>query len=82
MSLHSELEMILSLAESSPGLFNMTANRPEVAKQLEKIGRLKELLETNQEDLKGKQRDDWLIWMNKYRQGEFENLLVSLFFSV
>ncbi|XP_036431243.1 selenoprotein O2 [Colossoma macropomum] len=63
-----ELEMILSMAETSPGLFNMTANRPEVAKQLEKIGRLKELLETNQDDLKVKQRDDWLIWINRYRK--------------
>uniref|UniRef100_W5LK77 Selenoprotein O n=1 Tax=Astyanax mexicanus TaxID=7994 RepID=W5LK77_ASTMX len=63
-----ELEMILSMAETSPGLFNMTANRPEVAKQLEKIGRLKELLETNQEDLKLKQRDDWWIWINRYRK--------------
>ncbi|KAL6473561.1 hypothetical protein MHYP_G00171220 [Metynnis hypsauchen] len=63
-----ELEMILSMAETSPGLFNMTANRPEVAKQLEKLGRLKELLETNQDDLKVKQRDDWLIWINRYRK--------------
>lgn len=63
-----ELEMILSMAETNPGLFNMTANRPEVAKQLEKIGRLKELLGTNQDDLKVKQRDDWLIWIKRYRK--------------
>ncbi|XP_030649156.1 protein adenylyltransferase SelO-1, mitochondrial-like [Chanos chanos] len=63
-----ELEMILSMAETNPGMFNMVANRPEVAKQLEKIGRLKELLDINQEDLSLKQKDDWLRWINRYRR--------------
>ncbi|RXN22908.1 seleno O-like isoform X1 [Labeo rohita] len=34
-----ELEMILSMAETNPGMFNMVANQPEVTKQLDKIGR-------------------------------------------
>uniref|UniRef100_A0A671SZV1 Selenoprotein O n=1 Tax=Sinocyclocheilus anshuiensis TaxID=1608454 RepID=A0A671SZV1_9TELE len=50
----SELERILSMAETNPGMFNMATNQAEVAKQLDKIGRLKELLM-----IKIKQKDNW-----------------------
>ncbi|KAK9975636.1 hypothetical protein ABG768_020877 [Culter alburnus] len=63
-----ELEMILSMAETNPGMFNMVANQPEVAKQLEKIGRLKELLTINEVELKMKQRDHWQRWVKHYRR--------------
>ncbi|XP_016120693.1 selenoprotein O-like isoform X2 [Sinocyclocheilus grahami] len=63
-----ELEMILSMAETNPGMFNMVANQPEVAKQLEKIGRLKELLVINEVELKIKQRDHWQRWVKQYRR--------------
>lgn len=67
MSILSELEMILSMAETNPGMFNMVANQPEVAKQLEKIGRLKEILMINEEELQTKQRDHWQRWVKQYR---------------
>ncbi|XP_067284195.1 selenoprotein O2 isoform X2 [Pseudorasbora parva] len=63
-----ELEMMLSMAETNPGMFNMVANQPEVAKQLEKIGRLKELLMINETELKIKQRDHWRRWVKHYRR--------------
>ncbi|XP_042603367.1 selenoprotein O2 isoform X2 [Cyprinus carpio] len=63
-----ELEMILSMAETNPGMFNMVANQPEVAKQLEKIGRLKELLVISEVELKIKQRDHWQRWVKQYRR--------------
>uniref|UniRef100_A0A8C1JHG3 Selenoprotein O n=1 Tax=Cyprinus carpio TaxID=7962 RepID=A0A8C1JHG3_CYPCA len=62
------LEMILSMAETNPGMFNMVANQPEVAKQLEKIGRLKELLVISEVELKIKQRDHWQRWVKQYRR--------------
>ncbi|KAF4114871.1 hypothetical protein G5714_005094 [Onychostoma macrolepis] len=46
----------------------MVANQPEVAKQLEKIGRLKELLMINEAELKIKQRDHWQRWVKQYRR--------------
>lgn len=55
------------MAETNPGMFNMVANQPEVAKQLEKIGRLKELLMINEAELKMKQRDHWQRWVKHYR---------------
>uniref|UniRef100_A0A8C2BXN0 Selenoprotein O n=1 Tax=Cyprinus carpio TaxID=7962 RepID=A0A8C2BXN0_CYPCA len=63
-----ELEMILSMAETNPGMFNMVANQPEVAKQLEKIGRLKELLVISEVELKIKQRYHWQRWVKQYRR--------------
>uniref|UniRef100_A0AAY4AV29 Selenoprotein O n=1 Tax=Denticeps clupeoides TaxID=299321 RepID=A0AAY4AV29_9TELE len=63
-----ELEMILSMSETNPGIFNVVANQPEVTKQLEKLGRLKELLEISPDELRAKQRDDWFRWIRCYRR--------------
>lgn len=63
----SELVMILSMAQTNPVMFDMVADRPGVSKQLELMGRLKELLETDQEKLNEKQRDDWIRWVCQYR---------------
>ena len=59
--------MILSMAQTNPVMFDMVAEKPEVAEQLEKLGRLRELLSTNQEELRVKQRDDWMRWIRQYR---------------
>ncbi|XP_030006449.1 selenoprotein O2 isoform X2 [Sphaeramia orbicularis] len=63
-----ELAMILSMAQTNPAMFGMVADRPDVLKQLERMGRLKELLETDQDELKEKQRDDWICWVSRYRR--------------
>ncbi|CAG5926908.1 unnamed protein product [Menidia menidia] len=63
-----ELAMILSMAQTNPVMFGMVADRPDVAQQLELMGRLKELLETDHNELKEKQRDDWIHWVKKYRR--------------
>lgn len=62
-----ELAMILSMAQTNPVMFSIVTDRPGVAQQLERIGRLKELLETDQDELKKKQRDDWIHWVSRYR---------------
>ncbi|XP_076153578.1 protein adenylyltransferase SelO-1, mitochondrial-like [Alosa pseudoharengus] len=67
-SVCSELEMMLSMSQANPAMFSIMASKPEVAKQLRKLGRLKELLETNKEDLAAKQRGDWLRWIQRYRR--------------
>ena len=66
-SVSSELAMILSMAHTNPVMFSMAAGSPGVAQQLERMGRLKELLETDQDELKEKQRDDWTHWVRRYR---------------
>ncbi|XP_015224755.1 PREDICTED: selenoprotein O-like, partial [Cyprinodon variegatus] len=63
-----ELAMILSMAQTNPVMFGMVADRPDVAQQLELMGRLKELLETDQDELREKQRDDWSRWICRYRR--------------
>ncbi|KAA8579928.1 hypothetical protein FQN60_005463, partial [Etheostoma spectabile] len=63
-----ELAMILSMAQTNPAMFGMVADRPAVSRQLELMGRLKELLETDQDELKKKQRDDWIRWVSRYRR--------------
>ncbi|XP_028426768.1 selenoprotein O2 isoform X1 [Perca flavescens] len=63
-----ELAMILSMAQTNPVMFGMVADRPAVSQQLELMGRLKELLETDQDELKKKQRDDWIRWVSQYRR--------------
>ncbi|KAM4569409.1 selenoprotein O2 isoform 2-T2 [Odontesthes bonariensis] len=63
-----ELAMILSMAQTNPVMFGIVADRPDVAQQLELMGRLKELLETDEDELKKKQRDDWIHWVKKYRR--------------
>ncbi|XP_041833016.1 selenoprotein O2 isoform X2 [Melanotaenia boesemani] len=63
-----ELAMILSMAQTNPVMFEMVADRPDVAQQLGLMGRLKELLETDQDELKEKQCDDWIRWLCQYRR--------------
>ncbi|KAK7904414.1 hypothetical protein WMY93_017021 [Mugilogobius chulae] len=63
-----ELAMILSLAQSNPMMFSMVAEQPEVCEQLKRMWRLKELLETEESELKEKQREDWTRWIHKYRK--------------
>ncbi|KAG9331241.1 hypothetical protein JZ751_019716 [Albula glossodonta] len=62
-----ELAMVLSLAQTNPALFEMVSDKRTVARQLERLARLKELMDTNQEDLRAKQRDDWARWVKCYR---------------
>lgn len=62
-----ELAMILSMAQTNPVTFSIMAHRPGVTQQLEHIGRLKELFETDQDELKKKQRNDWIRWISRYR---------------
>lgn len=71
--LTSELAMILSMAQTNPVMFGMVADTPAVSQQLERMGRLKELLETDQEELQKKQQDDWIHWVSQYR---LENMTV------
>lgn len=59
--------MILSMAQTNPVMFGIVADTPDVSQQLERMGRLKELLETDQEELKKKQQDDWIRWVSRYR---------------
>ncbi|KAE8281626.1 hypothetical protein D5F01_LYC20620 [Larimichthys crocea] len=63
-----ELAMILSMAQTNPVMFGIVADTPDVSQQLERMGRLKELLETDQEELKKKQQDDWIRWVSRYRR--------------
>ncbi|XP_069556038.1 selenoprotein O2 [Brachyistius frenatus] len=63
-----ELAMILSMAQTNPVMFGMVADRPDVAQQLELMGRLKDLLETDQDELKKKQFDEWIRWISRYRR--------------
>uniref|UniRef100_A0A671VIF9 Selenoprotein O n=1 Tax=Sparus aurata TaxID=8175 RepID=A0A671VIF9_SPAAU len=63
-----ELAMILSMAQTNPVMFGMVADTPGVSQQLERMGRLKGLLETDQGELKEKQREDWIRWVSRYRR--------------
>uniref|UniRef100_A0A3Q1H787 Selenoprotein O n=1 Tax=Anabas testudineus TaxID=64144 RepID=A0A3Q1H787_ANATE len=63
-----ELAMILSMAQTDPVMFSMASDRTGVAQQLERIGHLKDLFETDQEELKKKQRDEWIRWIRQYRK--------------
>ncbi|XP_028815141.1 selenoprotein O1 isoform X2 [Denticeps clupeoides] len=63
-----EMAMLLSMAQSNPGLFNVLADRRSVSKQLERLARLRELLDTSEEQLRAKQRDGWSRWLQKYRE--------------
>ncbi|KAK6291137.1 hypothetical protein J4Q44_G00384720 [Coregonus suidteri] len=60
--------MVLSMAQTNQAMFCLVTDRPEVAHQLEKMSRLKELLSTNQDELRAKQREDWLRWVSQYRK--------------
>lgn len=63
----SELAMLLSMAQSNPALFQMISDRKTVARQLERLSRLKELMDTTAEQLWAKQNEDWSCWIKKYR---------------
>lgn len=62
-----ELAMLLSMAQSNPALFQMISDRVTLARQLEKLRKLKELMETSQEELRSKQAEDWRSWVVRYR---------------
>lgn len=79
MSLFSELAMILSLAQTNPLMFGMVADSPGMTQQLELLGRLKELVETNEDDLKRKQRDDWIHWIGRYRYEKKARIFLMAF---
>lgn len=67
----SELAMLLSMAQSNPALFQMISDRKTVARQLEILSRLKELMDTTAEQLRAKQTEDWSCWIKKYRYRKF-----------
>lgn len=59
--------MLLSMAQSSPSLFNMISDRRTIARQLEKLSKLKDLMETSTEELRAKQSEEWTRWITRYR---------------
>lgn len=59
--------MLLSMAQSNPTLFQMVSDRVTIARQLDKLAKLKELMETSQEELRAKQAEDWSSWITRYR---------------
>uniref|UniRef100_A0A1A8ETQ3 Selenoprotein O n=1 Tax=Nothobranchius korthausae TaxID=1143690 RepID=A0A1A8ETQ3_9TELE len=63
-----ELAMLLSLAQSNPSLFQMISDRATIARQLDKLGKLKDLMETSQEELRAKQAEEWTSWITRYRK--------------
>uniref|UniRef100_A0A1A8J4X1 Selenoprotein O n=2 Tax=Nothobranchius kuhntae TaxID=321403 RepID=A0A1A8J4X1_NOTKU len=63
-----ELAMLLSLAQSNPSLFQMISDRVTIARQLDKLGKLKDLTETSQEELRAKQAEEWTSWITRYRK--------------
>lgn len=65
---HRELSMLLSLAQSNAALFGMVSDRRMLAQQLEKLSRLKDLMESTETDLKTQQKEEWSCWINQYRQ--------------
>ncbi|XP_072241557.1 selenoprotein O1 isoform X2 [Leuresthes tenuis] len=63
-----ELAMLLSMAQSNPALFQMISDRVTIARQLERLSKLKDLMETSQEELKAKQAEEWSSWIKRYRK--------------
>lgn len=63
----SELAMLLSMAQSNPALFQMISDRATIARQLDKLSKLRDLMEISQEELKTKQAEDWTRWITHYR---------------
>ncbi|KAK7891673.1 hypothetical protein WMY93_023636 [Mugilogobius chulae] len=63
-----ELAMLLSLAQTNPPLFQMISDRATIARQLDKLSKLKDLMESSEEELKIKQEDDWTAWIRRYRK--------------
>uniref|UniRef100_H3CSG3 Selenoprotein O n=1 Tax=Tetraodon nigroviridis TaxID=99883 RepID=H3CSG3_TETNG len=70
-----ELAMLLSMAQSNSALFQMISDRVTLARQLGKLRKLKELMESSQEELKARQAEAWRGWIARYRKrlaGELE----------
>ncbi|KAM7002880.1 selenoprotein O1 [Tautogolabrus adspersus] len=63
-----ELAMLLSMAQSNPTLFQMISDRATIARQLDKLSKLKDLMETNQEELSTKHAEEWSRWITRYRK--------------
>uniref|UniRef100_A0A3Q0RHN7 Selenoprotein O n=1 Tax=Amphilophus citrinellus TaxID=61819 RepID=A0A3Q0RHN7_AMPCI len=63
-----ELAMLLSMAQSNPMLFQMISDRATIARQLERLSKLKDLMETSQDELKTKQAEEWTCWITQYRK--------------
>uniref|UniRef100_A0A8C2WWF8 Selenoprotein O n=1 Tax=Cyclopterus lumpus TaxID=8103 RepID=A0A8C2WWF8_CYCLU len=63
-----ELAMLHSMAQSNPALFQMISDRTTIARQLDKLSKLKDLIETSQEELKAKQAEEWSRWITRYRK--------------
>ncbi|KAK1887443.1 Protein adenylyltransferase SelO-1 mitochondrial [Dissostichus eleginoides] len=63
-----ELAMLLSMAQSNPALFQMISDRATIARQLEILSKLKDLMETSQEELQSKHAEDWSGWITRYRK--------------
>lgn len=63
-----ELAMLLSMAQSNPTLFQMISDRATIARQLDKLSKLRDLMETNQEDLSTKHAEEWSSWIKRYRK--------------
>ncbi|MBN3322876.1 SELO protein, partial [Atractosteus spatula] len=63
-----ELAMILTLAQSNPSLFQILSERRSVLRELKRLEKLKELLETSEEQLRERQREEWTSWVQKYRE--------------
>uniref|UniRef100_A0A3B5AL18 Selenoprotein O n=1 Tax=Stegastes partitus TaxID=144197 RepID=A0A3B5AL18_9TELE len=63
-----ELAMLLSMAQSNPALFQMISDRATIARQLDRLSRLKDLMESSQEELTAKHADDWTSWITRYRK--------------
>ncbi|KAJ8002931.1 hypothetical protein DPEC_G00164090 [Dallia pectoralis] len=63
-----ELSMLLQLAQSNPSLYHMISNQSTVATQLEKLAKLKELQDVDEEEVKANHREDWTAWVTAYRK--------------
>lgn len=59
--------MLLSMAQSNPALFQMISDRGTIARQLDRLSKLKDLMEISQEELKTKQAEEWTGWITRYR---------------
>ncbi|KAG7259322.1 hypothetical protein CRUP_006591 [Coryphaenoides rupestris] len=63
-----ELAVLLSMAQSNPALFQMISDPKTINRQLEKLSKTKELAETNREELRAKQAEEWDSWVVSYRK--------------
>uniref|UniRef100_A0A3P9QAZ8 Selenoprotein O n=2 Tax=Poecilia reticulata TaxID=8081 RepID=A0A3P9QAZ8_POERE len=63
-----ELSMLLSMAQSNPALFEMISDRATIARQLDRMSKLKVLLETSQDELRARQAQEWTSWIALYRK--------------